>query len=211
MNAVEPTATGRRPPEFERIREWIQPGARILDLGCGDGTLLAYLAETRGTTGYGLEISDANILSCVRKGVNVLQTDLDRGLGDFDADSFDVVIMSQTLQAIRRPDRLVEEMLRVGRQGIVTFPNFAYWRLRLHLALLGRMPVSDVLPHNWYDTPNIHLFTLHDFEALCRERGIRILERDVTARQHRSGLGQRLLPNLLGAVALYRFERERRR
>lgn len=195
--------------EFQRIADWIRPGSRVLDLGCGDGTLLDMLQQTRQVTGYGIEIDDRNVHACVARGVNVIQSDLDRGLEDFDAGSFDVVVMSRTLQAIRRPDRLIAEMLRVGQQGIVTFPNFAHWRPRLYLSLRGRMPVSRILPHSWYDTPNIHLCTVHDFEALCREQNIRIIEREVTGEHGQHDLPQRLLPNLLGAVALYRFERRK--
>ncbi|MCC5856551.1 MAG: methionine biosynthesis protein MetW [Ectothiorhodospiraceae bacterium] len=198
-------------PEFSVISDWIAPGSRVLDLGCGDGTLLRHLRETRGVTGYGLEIDPANILQCVKNRINVIQTDLDQGLQDFDGDSFDYVVMTQTLQAMHFPDRLLEEMLRVGRQGIVTFPNFGHWRLRYHLALRGRMPMSRALPHSWYDTPNIHLCTINDFEQLCRDRGIRILERNLADDRHRNRWAARLWPNLLGAIAIYRFERRHER
>lgn len=189
------------------ISQWITPGARVLDLGCGDGTLLRHLRETRDVTGYGLEIDPDNIAACIRNGVNVLQTDLDAGLSDFDPGSFDYVLMTQTLQAVNYPHKLIEEMLRVGRQGIVTFPNFGYWRLRLHLTLLGRMPMSGALPHTWYNTPNIHLCTLKDFEALCKSKGIEVLQRHVLDHTHHHRSLSRLLPNLLGEVAMYRFER----
>lgn len=203
------TATAKTTrPEFATINDWITPGSRVLDLGCGDGALLSHLRDTRQVTGYGLEIDPDNILQCVRKGISVIQTDLDEGLSDFDEDSFDYVVMTQTLQAVRYPERLLSEMLRIGRQGIVTFPNFAHWRLRYQLALRGRMPVSKALPHTWYNTPNIHLCTVHDFEALCRERSIRILERTLADDRYRDRIGARLLPNLLGAIALYRFERD---
>jgi len=187
------------------ISEWISPGSRVLDLGCGDGTLLVHLRETRQVSGYGLEIDDNNIVKCIQSGVNVIQTDLDAGLSDFDADSFDYVIMTQALQAMHYPDRLLTEMLRTGREGIVTFPNFGHWRCRTQLALGGRMPVSGSLPHEWYNTPNIHLCTFPDFERLCDELGIVILERSVVDMEHRASLGARLLPNLLGEIALYRF------
>ncbi|MEO5573112.1 MAG: methionine biosynthesis protein MetW, partial [Gammaproteobacteria bacterium] len=157
---------------------------------------------------YGLEIDSANIVKCIKAGVNVIQTDLDAGLSDFDANSFDYVIMSQTLQAVYYPERLLDEMLRVGRKGIVTFPNFGHWQCRLQLALGGHMPVSRTLPSEWYNTPNIHLCTLQDFERLCRSKGIAILERTVVDHAHRGTLGMRLLPNLLGEIALYRFERK---
>lgn len=189
------------------ISQWIAPGSRVLDLGCGDGTLLKYLQEHRDVSGYGLEIDPANVVACIRNKVDVIQTDLDAGLSDFDPDSFDYVVMSQTLQAVSYPHRLVCEMLRIGRQGIVTFPNFGYWRVRLQLGLKGRMPVSNALPHAWYDTPNIRLCTLRDFEALCREQNIRILERHVLDHAHHERAFSRWLPNLLGEVAMYRFER----
>lgn len=196
-------------PEFATISEWIKPGSRVLDLGCGDGELLRHLRDTRDVTGYGLEIAPENILRCVENGINVIQSDLDRGLQGFDADSFDYVVMTQTLQAVRYPEWLLDEMLRVGRQGIVTFPNFAHWRLRYHLAVKGRMPVSRALPHTWYNTPNIHLCTIHDFEQLCHEKGIRVRERNLADDRYRDRWSARLLPNLLGAIAIYRFERRK--
>ena len=193
-------------PELRTIADWIAGGSRVLDLGCGDGTLLAYLRDTRQVQGYGLEIDQANIVKSLDNGIYVIQTDLDAGLNEFESGTFDYVVMSQTLQAVRYPDRLLEEMLRVGREGIITFPNFGYWRNRLQL-LGGRMPVTPCLPHSWYNTPNIHLCTLSDFEDLCREKQFRILERTVVDRAHRSSLPMRLLPNLMGEVALYRIRR----
>ena len=188
--------------DFAVIAGWIRPGARILDLGCGDGTLLRYLAEQRGISGYGVEIEDDGVLACVKNGVNVIQSDLDQGLSGFADGSFDYVILSQTLQAVRNSDRVVREMLRVGRQGIVTFPNFGYWRNRLQI-LRGKMPVSDELPYQWYNTPNIHLCTTADFEEFCNRHGLRVLERIVMTR----GGAVSFLHNLLGSLAVYRFER----
>ena len=194
-------------PDLTLIKEWIKPGSRVLDLGCGDGALLQTLREERQVEGYGLEIDPANIVKCVSNGVNVIQADLDAGLSDFDDQAFDYVIMTQTLQAVHFPDQLLEEVLRVGRQGIVTFPNFGNWRIRSQLMFNGKMPVSKALPAQWYNTQNIHLCTLKDFESLCRERNIQILERSVVDHSHQQSSGSRLLPNLLGEIALYRCTR----
>jgi methionine biosynthesis protein MetW len=194
-------------PDLSIISEWIKPGSRVLDLGCGDGALLKHLQDTHSVTGYGLEIDDANITRCIEAGVNVIQTDLDAGLQDFSGQSFDYVIMTQTLQAVRFPDRLLEEMLRLGNEGIVTFPNFAHWYNRLQLAVGGRMPMSRTLPNPWYSTPNIHLCTVKDFEQLCRERGIHILQRTMINEDRHGTVGGRMFPNLLGKNALYRFQR----
>lgn len=194
--------------DLQIISEWIAPGSRVLDLGCGDGTLMKHLQETCNVNGYGLEIDIANIVRCIASGVNVIQCDLNAGLSDFDGDSFDYVVMTQALQAVRRPDRLLNEMLRVGRQGIVTFPNFGHINSRLQLAFAGHMPVTPTLPSEWYNTENIHLCTLTDFEKFCRQNSIHILERTVVDRNHRSSLAMRLLPNLLGEIAIYRFQRK---
>lgn len=189
------------------ISEWIKPGSRVLDLGCGGGTLLKHLQDTRQVSGYGLEIDDDNVTRCIAAGVNVIQADLDTDLSGFDDHSFDYVIMTQTLQAVRRPDQLLERMLRMGNEGIVTFPNFANWRNRVQLSVGGRMPMSRALPSPWYSTPNIHLCTVRDFEQLCRERGFEVLQRVVVNHAHRRSIGSYLLPNLLGEIALYRFRR----
>jgi methionine biosynthesis protein MetW len=186
--------------DFAAIAEWVRPGSRVLDLGCGDGTLLKYLKSKRSVSGYGVEIDDGNILACVRNGVNVIQGDLERGLAEFEERSFDYVILSQTLQAMKNSERIIKDMLRVGREGIVTFPNFGYWKNRLHIAA-GYMPVSDNLPYQWFDTPNVHLCTIADFERFCRERRIRVVERKVLT----DGATIKLLPNLLGALAIYHF------
>ena len=204
---AHPSAHVALRPDLDIISNWITSGSRVLDLGCGDGTLLAHLWDTRQVSGYGLEIDSVNITKCIRVGVNVIQTDLDAGLSDFDEASFDYVVMTQTLQAVYYPARLLDEMLRVGREGIVTFPNFGHWRSRMHVALRGRMPVSRSLPEEWYNTPNIHLCTLRDFELLCANKGIRILQRTVVDYTHHSNFAMTLLPNLLGEIALYRFQR----
>ncbi|MCW5575800.1 MAG: methionine biosynthesis protein MetW [Burkholderiales bacterium] len=193
-------ANGSQRPDFAAIAQCISRDAHVLDLGCGDGTLLKYLQQSRGVTGYGVEIDDGNVLACVRNGVNVIQSDLERGLAEFADGSFDFVVLSQTLQAMRNTERIVREMLRVGRAGIVTFPNFGHWRNRLQI-LRGRMPVSDRLPFEWFDTPNIHLCTVADFERFCAERGIRIVSRTVLS----DGRPVQALPNLLGELAVYHF------
>ena len=194
-------------PELELISDWIRPGARVLDLGCGDGALLAYLRDHRQVSGYGLEIDNENMLQCIQAGVNVIHADLEAGLADFGDASFDYVIMTQTLQAVRQTEGLLDEMLRVGRQGIVTFPNFGFWRCRAQIAWNGLMPVVKTLPYQWYNTPNIHLFTLRDFEQLCRIKRIDILQRTVLDHAHQPRLGPKLWPNLLGEIALYRLGR----
>ena len=187
-------------PDFAAIAQWVRPGAHVLDLGCGDGTLLKYLQQARAVTGYGVEIDDRNVLACVNNGVDVIQSDLERGLSEFADGSFDYVILSQTLQAMRNTERIVREMLRVGRAGIVTFPNFGYWKNRLQV-LRGQMPVSDSLPFEWFDTPNVHLCTVADFEQFCAQRGIRIVERTVLT----AGRPVQAWPNLLGELAVYHF------
>lgn len=193
-------------PDLALISEWIRPGSRILDLGCGDGTLLAHLGRERQVRGYGLEIDPDNIARCLDAGVNVIEADIDDGLADFADQSFDYVVMTQALQATQRPDRVVSEILRVGRTGIVTFPNFGHWKVRLALAR-GRMPATPALPDTWYSTANIHLCTVADFESLCRERGWTIRRRSLLDHAHRDGTAMRLLPNLMSEVALYLLDR----
>lgn len=190
-------------PDFDAIAAWIEPGAKVLDLGCGDGSLLRYLKESRDVFGYGVEIDDNNVLSCFKNGINVIQNDLESGLSSFESASFDYVILSQTLQAMRRTEAIIEEMLRVGKQGIVSFPNFGYWKNRMQV-IAGRMPVSETLPYHWFNTPNIHLCTLGDFEALCHQYNAHILERIVLNGDRQV----KILPNLMGVLAFYRFERQ---
>ncbi len=189
-------------PDFAAIAAWIPEGASVLDLGCGDGSLLRYLQGTSKVQGYGVEISDDNIVACIRNQVNVIQGDLESGLSGFESNAFDYVILSQTLQATRHTEPLMQEMLRVGREGIVSFPNFGYWRNRMNI-LQGNMPVSEDLPYQWYDTPNIHLCTLHDFETFCHDNKMYILDRRVMTGDSEI----KLLPNLLGSTAVYRFKR----
>ena len=202
MSAHDPAELAAVRPDFAAIAAWIPQGASVFDLGCGDGSLLRFLRDTRKVRGYGVEINDANIVSCIRNNVNVIQGDLDSGLSGFETLSFDYVILSQTLQATRHTEALVREMLRVGREGIVSFPNFGYWKNRLNI-LRGKMPVSKELPYQWYDTPNVHLCTLHDFEDFCAALKVQILDRRVMS----GGSEIKLLPNLLGSTAVYRFQR----
>ena len=182
------------------IAQWVAPEARVLDLGCGDGSLLRYLWQARQAPGYGVEIDDTKLLACLKNDVNVLQLDLEDGLAAFADRSFDCVILSETLQAIHRQEPLLKEMLRVGREAIVSFPNFGFWKARIQIAFGGHMPVSKELPYQWYDTPNVHHCTLDDFESLCAKLGLRILERVVL----RDGHPVAVMPNLLGSLAIYR-------
>ncbi len=189
------------------ISEWVEPGSRVIDLGCGNGALLAHLQQNKQVTGYGVELNPAMIAQCVANGINVIQINLDQGLGHFDSDSFDTVILSLTLQAMRRPRQLLQEMMRVGRQGIVTFPNFAHWRNRWQIAASGKMPISSELPHKWYDTPNIHLCTWRDFHALCVDLGFNIDHSVAVRGDGQQSLGLKLFPNLFGEIALCRFHK----
>ena len=186
-------------PDLAAITHWVRPEARVLDLGCGDGSLLRYLWQERRAPGYGVEIDEKRVLACVENDVNVLQVDLESGLSLFADRSFDCVILSETLQTIHRTEFLMREMLRVGHEVIVSFPNFGHWSARLQVAL-GRMPVSETLPYEWYETPNVHHCTIRDFEDLCRRLGVRIRER--LALHGRRTV--KLLPNLRGSVAMYR-------
>ena len=188
--------------DYATIAGWIGEGANVLDLGCGDGSLLAYLARERNARGYGVEIGDAGVRASIGAGVNVIQRDLEGGLKGFADDAFDCVILSQTLQAMKRIETIIAEMLRVGREAIVSFPNFGHWRHRLQI-LRGRMPVSESLPYQWFDTPNVHLCTVADFDAFLAERGLEVLDRVVLAGGREVGS----LPNLLGELAIYRFRR----
>jgi len=188
--------------DYATMASWMDKGARVLDLGCGDGGLLAYLKRERDVRGYGIEIDDAGVFASVRNGINVLQSNLEQGLAGFDDASFDCVILSQTLQAMRHTEEIVLEMLRVGREAIITFPNFGHWSHRWQI-LRGRMPVSDKLPYQWYDTPNIHLCTVADFDAFLAERRYAVENRVVLAGGHRVSV----LPNLRGELAIYRFRR----
>lgn len=192
--------------DLQIISDWIPEGARVLDLGCDNGTLLKHLQQ-RGVSGYGLEIDNSKFSDCIGAGVNVIQADLDQGLPQFADQSFDFVILSQTLQAINRPDFLIEEIIRVGKQGIIGFPNFGHWQCRLQLALGGHMPVSRTLPDDWFNTPNIHLCTIQDFEQLCTDKHMTVLNRSIVNHAHKDTLGTKLLPNLFGQIALYQIKK----
>lgn len=193
--------------DLRLAERWIKPHSRVLDLGCGDGELLAHLRDNFAVSGYGLEIDEEKINDCVARGVNVIQQNLNDGLGNFGDNSFDSVIMTQALQAVEKPDQLLRDMLRVGKQAIITFPNFAHWKTRGYLFFKGKMPMSEALPYSWYDTPNIHLCTFRDFEVLCEQLGIRILNRLAVDDDQQGNLLMRRFPNLMGEVAIYRVSR----
>lgn len=184
------------------IARLVPVGARVLDLGCGDGALLAYLQSTRGCTGYGIEIDDANVLACVKRGVNVIQLNLEEGLALFDDASFDVVLQIDTLQHLRNAEVMLRETVRVGRLGIVAFPNFAHWPNRLSV-LLGRMPVTRRLPYQWYDTPNIRVGTHADLNVLARQTGLKVLD----SFGMQEGKTVRFAPNLLAGTSVFLLSR----
>jgi methionine biosynthesis protein MetW len=176
-------------------------------LACGPGELLHHLIENKQVNGYGLEIGPEDLNTCIEKGISVLEQNIDEGLQNFEDQSFDLVLMTHALQQFRRPDLLIDEMLRIGKECIITFPNFGHWRSRLHLALKGRMPVSDFLPYNWYDTPNIHFFTFQDFECLCREKDIKILRWAAVDGHLKDHWWIRSMPNLFSETAIFHISR----
>ena len=195
--------------DHQLAERWIAPNSHVLDLGSGNGELLAHLQENLGVTGYGVEIDADKINESIAKGLSIVEQDLNDGLARFADNSFDTVVMARALQAVKAPDVLLLDMLRVAREAVITFPNFAHWQNRLHLGLKGMMPVSEALPYEWYDTPNIHLCTFKDFEKLCAEHDIEIINRFAVSE---SDKGHSLLmttlirqvPNLLADVAIYR-------
>ena len=187
--------------DFAIIANWVKFGSKVLDLGCGDGELLKFLRGSLEVKGYGVEKDDANVLACLENGSNVIQMDLEDGLSGFEDQSFNTVILSQTLQAMHNTEAIVLEMLRVGQEVIVTFPNFGYWRNRIQITM-GQMPVSKTLPYQWYDTPNVHLCTINDFDVFCRNHNIDILERKVIT----DGRQVNFMPNFLGSLAMYRLK-----
>ncbi|MET4692637.1 methionine biosynthesis protein MetW [Endozoicomonas lisbonensis] len=193
--------------DFDIIRQWIKPQSRVLDLACGNGELLKSLKQEKQVKGYGLEINPQNIERCIVNGINVLEQDIDQGLGNFRDGSFDTVIMTQALQVLRHPHLVLDEMLRVGRECIVTFPNFGHWRCRWYLSTQGKMPVSRFMPYTWYDTPNIHFCTFRDFEELCRQKQLTVIERLVVDNAHKGDWKTKWFPNLMGEIAIYHLTR----
>lgn len=187
--------------DLQLIYDWIPENAHVLDLGCGKGELLSALMKQKNCTGYGVEIDVESVQSAIENGVNVIQADLEKGLNIFENQSFDMIILSQTLQAMQDTQVILRELTRISKQAIVSFPNFGYWKNRLQISLFGHMPVSERMPYQWYDTPNIHLCTLADFELLCAKNHVRVLERAVMTGQKRV----EYLPNILGSLAFYRI------
>ena len=192
-----------RRQDYQIITEMIEDGSTVLDLGCGDGSLLLHLKQTRNVSGYGVEKDDRNVLASLSNGINVVQSDLEQGLAGFGPVTFDYVVLSLTLQAVHQTEAIIDEMLRVGRQVIVTFPNFGFWRHRLQI-FLGQAPVSKQLPYQWYDTPNVHVLTINDFENFCVSHNARILDKVVLSER---GRPIDAFPNLMGVLAIYRFDK----
>ncbi len=190
--------------DLTRIMDWVPRASRVLALGCGDGEFLAQLQTARDVEALGIELDINNITAAARRGISVIQQDMDRGLDNFPNQSFDIVVLAHALQVLHRPHSVLEEMVRIGKEAIVTFPNFGHWRCRLHLGLLGRMPVSRLLPFEWYDTPNIHFCTVTDFEALCGQMNIAILDQDIVTGPRATILNS-LAPNLFGSTAIFRI------
>lgn len=189
--------------DFDLIASWVRPNERVLDLGCGDGSLLKRLIAERGAYGYGIEREEAGVQAAIAQGINVIQGDLEQGLSGFDDGTFSHVVLSRTLQTVKHTEHLLAEMLRVGKEAVVSFPNFAYWKNRMAV-MQGRMPVSEDLPYEWFDTPNLRFFTILDFEALCSKMELVIRERQVLDEQGNLILEE---PNFLGSLAIYRLGR----
>ena len=192
----------RLPPE---LSHWVAENAHVLDLGCGEGTLLRQLMDERKVSGYGVEINPERIQACIEKQVNVIEKNLDYDLPSFADNSFDTVLLTQTLQAVNKPHKLIDQLLRIGKEGIVTFPNFGHWKTRAALMFGGKMPVSKELPFTWYDTPNIHFCTVEDFEELCTKKGIKILDRYFLNNDDEPSKLSSAKPNLFAQTAFYRI------
>ena len=191
--------------DLQIIGSWVQPGWKILDLGCGEGNLLSFLKQRKQISGTGIERDEAKVSSCIAKGLSVLQGDINDEVTDYADNTFDCVILSQTLQQVYDPSRLITEMLRIGRMGIVSFPNFSHWRIRLQLLTTGRAPVSRELPYQWYDTPNIRVITLKDFRHFAKEAGFDILKEVAISTYHHDSHGRiiRFLPDLLATYGIF--------
>lgn len=190
-------------PDLTLISEAISPGTRVLDLGCGKGELLHELIQDKKCHGQGVEIHHEAIATCVEKGIPVIHSNLDEGLGDYPDQSFDFVILSRTLQVVHRPDNILKEIIRVGKTGIISFPNFGYWKVRTSLLFSGKMPVTKILPYTWYNTPNIHLLTVRDFREFCVENDIKIQKQIHLGSRHKSSFYTRRIPDLLATQSLF--------
>ena len=191
-----------------KINDWISRDSKVLDLGCGDGSLLNDLRKEKSASGLGIEIDAEKIKSCLKKGISVIEQDIDSGLENFGNQSFDYVVMSQSIQALKKPEVALEEIVRIGKECIVSIPNFANIKCRLQLFFKGQMPVSSALPHDWYSTPNLHLCSLEDFEKLCKKSNIKIVERKLSKVNGEENILMKLLPNLFSEVALYKLVKE---
>ena len=191
-----------------KINDWISRDSKVLDLGCGDGSLLNDLRKEKSASGLGIEIDAEKIKSCLKKGISVIEQDIDSGLENFSNQSFDYVVMSQSIQALKKPEVALEEIVRIGKECIVSIPNFANIKCRLQLFFKGQMPVSSALPYDWYSTPNLHLCSLEDFEELCKKSKIKIVERKLSKINGKESILMKLLPNLFSEVALYKLVKE---
>ena len=192
---------------IEVIKNWIDSGSKVLDLGCGNGEILNILSKELEANVLGVEINQNDINQCIQSGLNVIQQNIDEGLDNFGDESFDMVIMSQTIQVLKQPKQALEEVTRIGSRSIVTIPNFGYWSTRLSLLFSGKMPVTGSLPNNWYNTPNIHLCTIKDFEILCEQSGINILEKRFFNSNGGESVLAKVLPNIFAATAMYKISK----